>query len=279
MNILKKEKPDVVVSFGGYISLPICLAARLKSIPIVIHEQTQGAGLANKYVGKIANAVCISFPTSKKYFPPSKTVLTGLPLRPEVTQVIKKFDIPGNKPLLYVTGGSTGSHAINTLIQDLLEALLDSYSIIHQTGESEYKDFEKLEEIRNSLPESLQKQYIIRKYIYPDEIGWILKHAEVIVGRAGINTVNEIVTLHKKALLIPLPHGQKGEQKANAELVEQAGLGYYIDQDLLTPELFINTLQKIEDLTVPAASSVDIMKPTEEIIKVIQNTQRIRELR
>lgn len=269
MRILKKEKPDVVVSFGGYISLPVCAAAKLLSIPIVIHEQTQRAGLANKYVGKIASRVCISFASSRPYFPSEKTVLTGLPLRPEVVEIEKKFDIPKDKPLMYVTGGSTGSHAVNELIGELLEALLDSYNIIHQTGESEFNDFDKLKKLQSSLPADQQKRYQVRKYIYPDEIGWILKNADILVGRAGINTVNEILTLHKKAVLIPLPHGQKDEQKSNAKLVEQAGLGYYIDQDLLTPELFIKTLQKAEELKVTEANSLDIMKPTMEIIKVL----------
>lgn len=270
MSILKKEKPDVVLSFGGYISLPVCLAARLLSIPIVIHEQTQRAGLANKYIGKIANKVCISFDSSRPFFPASKTVLTGLPLRPEVTQVIKKFDVPSTKPLLYITGGSTGSHAVNGFIAQTIGPLLESYSVIHQTGDSEFKDFEKLEAIRESLTPDMQKRYVIKKYIYPDEIGWILKNADIIVGRAGINTVNEILTLHKKAVLIPLPHGQKGEQKANAELVEKSGLGYYIDQDLATPEVFIELIHKAEKLKITEGSLEDVMKPTEKIIKVIE---------
>lgn len=271
MSILKKEKPDVVLSFGGYISLPVCLAARLLSIPIVIHEQTQRAGLANKYIGKIANKVCISFDSSRPFFPASKTVLTGLPLRPEVTQVIKKFDIPSNKPLLYITGGSTGSHAINELIYQTIDQILDSYSVIHQTGDSEFKDSEKLEELKGTLSAEKQKKYIVQKYVYPDEIGWVLKNTEIIVGRAGINTVNEILTLHKKAVLIPLPHGQKGEQKSNAELVEKSGLGYYIDQDLATPEVFIELIHKAEKLKAKEGNLEDIMKPTEKIIEVIES--------
>jgi UDP-N-acetylglucosamine--N-acetylmuramyl-(pentapeptide) pyrophosphoryl-undecaprenol N-acetylglucosamine transferase len=229
--ILRKYKPDGVLTFGGYIGLPIARAAGIQNIPVVLHEQTQKAGLASKAIAKIAKKVCISFESSKMYFPQGKIVLTGNPIREDIFEVRKKINIPTNLPLLYITGGSTGSHFINECILGVVEKLLEKFVVIHQTGGSLlYSDYSDAEEIRNKMSENIKKRYILKKFIGDDEIGFVFKNADLILARAGANTILEIMASKKIALLIPLPHGQTGEQLENATLIKNLGIGDFIEQ-------------------------------------------------
>ena len=195
--------------------------------------------------------ICISFSESSPYFDKKKIVLTGNPVRGEVFDVLEKPIIKIDKPLLYITGGSTGAHAINAITSEMLEVLLQDFSIIHQTGDSqEFSDYDMLSKKKEGLIESLKKRYVVKKFILPDEIGWIYKNAEVVFSRAGINTVTELLALNKKALLIPLPHGQKNEQLKNAQMYEQSGLGTYILQSEMTPEKVHKALNDLREKSV-----------------------------
>ena len=130
--ILRKFKPDVVVGFGGYVSFPVILAAKVLKIPIVIHEQTLEAGAANMFLSRFAKKICISFETSRKFFPKDKTTLTGNPVRDAIIHPSKKFDFGENEKVIFITGGSLGSHFINLLVKECLAKLLDNYIIVHQ---------------------------------------------------------------------------------------------------------------------------------------------------
>lgn len=245
LKILRKYKPDVVMTFGGYLGVPIAFAAKILGIPVLLHEQTQIAGVAARAIAPFASKILVSFNSSRKYFPQGKTIVTGNPLRREIFEVQEKIKIPEGK-VIYVTGGSTGSHFINSVISDVLENLLEEFIVIHQSGESrEYGDYKKLTDQRNSLPQNLKSKYILRKFIYPNEIGFVLKNADIIVTRAGANTVSEIIALKKMALLIPLPGGQHDEQLKNAILVRDEGFGEYIEQKNADSKL---VLQKIKDM-------------------------------
>ena len=246
--ILQQERPDIVVSFGGYLSVPVALAAKMFSIPVVIHEQTQKGGLANRLIGKfIADKICLTFDSSKAYFPENKSVLTGLPLRREVFEEGKPLiSVPEGEKLLYVTGGSTGSHFINELIGQNLISLLSAFTVVHQVGDSsEYRDFEKLRELQEGLSDELKKKYCLKKFVEPDEIGWILQNTDVVVSRSGINTVVELLELGIPALLIPLPFGQRNEQLENAELFVSKDLGEYLLQKNVTSENFLSALDRV----------------------------------
>lgn len=245
LSLLKKFAPDVVVGFGGYVSVPVCLAARFLAIPIVLHEQTQRVGLANRVLSRFAEKICITFPSSRQYFPREKVVLTGNPMREEIFKVQKTIDVPRGFKIIYVTGGSSGSHFLNQVILEIIETLLSAFVVIHQTGESRFRDFERLSVYRDSLPRDVAARYIIKKYMYPEEIGWIFRHADLVISRAGINTVLEILAREKVCLLIPLPHGQSGEQLDNAKLVQEVGIGDYLLQKDATGEAL---LAKIKDM-------------------------------
>ena len=246
--LLKDFKPDIVLSFGGYVAIPVALAAKAMNIPIVIHEQTLDAGVANKVVSKFADVVCISWESSAKHFPKNKIALTGNPLRKEFIETVENLASRSDHtkktyPLLYITGGSGGAHAINYLVEQSLPKLLKKYRIIHQTGDAKaYGDFARLEAAQAQLDDEMQKRYLPKKFIPSDKVAEILSEADLVISRSGINTVTELLYLGKPSLLIPLPHGQKDEQKTNAQFLESVGLGRMYEQADLTAETFIEAV-------------------------------------
>jgi UDP-N-acetylglucosamine--N-acetylmuramyl-(pentapeptide) pyrophosphoryl-undecaprenol N-acetylglucosamine transferase len=251
--ILHRYKPDVVLSFGGYVAVPVVFAAAAQRIPIIIHEQTLHAGLANKVSSRFAEKICLSWPESAQYFPKEKIVFTGNPLRKEfLTHAKTVGQKQGNSDkLLYVTGGSGGAHGINVLIAGCLEELAEKYTIIHQTGDSKkYSDFDHLEEKRLQLPEKLQKNYLPKKFIEPEDVVQILSEADLVIARSGINTVTELLYLGKPSLFIPLPYGQHNEQAANAAFVKKNGLAEILNQLIATPNSLVATIDSmVENLS------------------------------
>ncbi|SRR6266568_1950201 len=282
-NIITSFQPDVVLSFGGYISVPVVLAAASKRLPIVIHEQTLHAGLANKFASRFAARICISWKESEQFFPKQKTVLTGNPLRKEFLNAQTSPQPSPKKrgsdefPLIYITGGSGGAHGINVLIEGCLEKLLEKFSIIHQTGDAkEFNDFDRLEKAKAQLPQELQKRYEVKKFIEPEKVINILQQADLVISRSGINTVTELLYLGKPSLLIPLPYGQHNEQLANANFVKKIGLAQVVDQlKILPEELHEKVSEMISNLqtyTRHKAESRDLIQ-TEAAQKIIKEVQ------
>lgn len=246
--ILRKFKPDVVVGFGGYVSLSVALAAYAMRIPVVIHEQTLDAGLTNKIISVFAKKICISWDSSRKFFPREKTVLTGNPIRKfEVRSSPasprgEKFKIGIDKalPTIYVTGGSSGSHFINMLIEGCIEGLLGKFNVIHQTGDSKHNDYDRLKIFWNKLSPNLRDRYILEKFIDPPQVGSILKNCNLVICRAGMNTITELLYFKKQAILIPLPFSQNNEQLKNAKFLERHGLGEVVLQNEIDSEKLYN---------------------------------------
>lgn len=250
LRLLRRYKPNCIVSFGGYVSLPIVFAGFLLRIPIVLHEQTLHAGLANQIAARFATRICLSWATSKTFFPKEKTVITGNPLRKEIiaakqTKAAVTF-FPEYLPMIFITGGSSGSHAINVLVEGCIAKLTKQYNILHQTGDAQaFKDYDHLQEIQQRLPKEKQYRYRIEKFMNPELMAQVLSVADVVVSRSGINTVTELLYLKKSALLIPLPFAQKNEQRENARMYEHTGLGKLLEQQKLTPELLSTEIQKL----------------------------------
>jgi UDP-N-acetylglucosamine--N-acetylmuramyl-(pentapeptide) pyrophosphoryl-undecaprenol N-acetylglucosamine transferase len=285
-SIISQFRPDVVLSFGGYVSVPITLASSILRIPFVIHEQTLDAGISNKLVAKFAAKVCISWEESRKFFPAGKIILTGNPLRKEFemgdlrTDKFKNTISFGRKsePTIYITGGSSGSHAINVLIEGCVEKLLQKFNIIHQTGASgQYKDFERLSELRDNLQDELKSGYKLVKFIEPSKIADFLNTADLVISRSGMNTITELIYFGKPSILIPLPYGQHQEQLKNAVFMKKLGLAEIVEQNETSPvklylkisEMFdnINTYKKNADL---GKKLIDI-NAADKIIEVIKN--------
>ncbi|MBI3619921.1 UDP-N-acetylglucosamine--N-acetylmuramyl-(pentapeptide) pyrophosphoryl-undecaprenol N-acetylglucosamine transferase [Candidatus Roizmanbacteria bacterium] len=242
--LLKKEKPDVVFSFGGYLALPVAVVAAFLHIPVYTHEQTIRPGIANRLIGKIARKIFIAFPETAAFFPPKKTIVSGNLVRQQIFQVSKRpFTIPQGRPVLYITGGSLGSHSLNRMIENILETLLTKYTVIHQTGNvKEYGDFRRLTARRRLMKKTEKENYFLKEHFLDEEIGYVLHAADVVVGRAGANIIFELIALKKPAVLIPLPWSAHKEQEKHARLLTNAGVAELCHQ----AEGAENLLAKIE---------------------------------
>lgn len=236
--IMAKEKPDVILSFGGYLALPVAYAAKMQKIPIYTHEQTAHPGLANRIISKIATQTFVSFPESIRYFRSKQIVCTGNPLRKSIFNEKKLPKVPPRLPIVYVTGGSLGAHAINQHIEHILPLLLKRCIVIHQTGNvKEYGDFERLTNYRNQFPSEMKERYIIKQHVGDDEIGAIYAQADVVVARSGANTFFELIALKKPVVFIPLPWAAHDEQREHALLFKKQQAGLIFEQSQESSEL------------------------------------------
>jgi UDP-N-acetylglucosamine--N-acetylmuramyl-(pentapeptide) pyrophosphoryl-undecaprenol N-acetylglucosamine transferase len=242
MIFLTKIKPCAVISFGGYVALPVCIIASLMQIPIIAHEQTHVMGMSNRIISKLSRIVCLSF-EGTKYLPKGiKTVITGNPVRKNIgvngkNGLLTRFGNQ-NKPLLFITGGSTGSKSINTVIGKIIPDLLNKYRVIHQCGSAEnFSDFQNLKTIKNNLPKDLINDYEVYTHINPMDMGKILHDSTLVISRAGANTVTEISLTKKPSILIPLPWAADDEQTKNAQILKDLGSALVIYQKDLTPAL------------------------------------------
>lgn len=267
--ILLKEKPDIIVSFGGYVAVPIVLVARTLNIPILLHEQTLGAGVSNKIAAGFAEKICISWQNSARFFSKEKTILTGNPIRifPTITSFAQKIIAEvekEKKPLLYITGGSGGSHIINSVVGGCIEKLLEKFFVVHQTGDAkEYRDFEQLTRLKESLPAGLRNRYQIARFIDEADVLPLLKIATIAVSRSGINTISELLYCKTSSLFIPLPYAGRGEQKENALFFTSFGFGELLEQRDLNPT---SLYAKIIDMYDNRALYKENAKKTGDII-------------
>ncbi len=275
--VLREQKPDLILGFGGYLSIPLCFAGFVMHIPIIIHEQTLEAGLANKLVAKFATKVCISFENSKKFFPKGKCILTGNPMRKEILEVKGKKREENPRPVILVTGGSAGSKAINTEIEKLLPDLLKKYSVIHLTGGANaLEDYHRLSKIKSD-------HYTLHPFATPKEYAAYLSKSDMVICRSGMNTVTELLALEKPCILIPLPHGQKNEQLKNALFLKQAGIGVVLEQGNITSEKLLRTIETVlsqrSDYGVSDKKLSHIHeKATEQILSVINDVTQKKTL-
>ena len=233
ISIVLSERPDVIVSFGGYVALPIVIAGWMLGIPSLTHEQTMVPGLANRIIGRFAKKICVSFPQTARVFDQNKTVVSGLPIRRSLFAPAKKarFSI-GTKPLIFFTGGSTGAQSLNRVIYSAVANLSKRYSIIHQTGRI---DFPKAPKIDDNVAIA---------YLDERDYAWVLNRAKLVVGRAGANTVGEIAILGKVAIFVPLPWSAGNEQYENARVLQEAGSAVILEQKNLSAETLVDTIEK-----------------------------------
>ncbi|HRT40120.1 MAG TPA: glycosyltransferase [Candidatus Woesebacteria bacterium] len=255
--ILKEEKPNIIISFGGYVSVPVIIAGWLLKIPSITHEQTPTLSLATRINSFFVNQIALSFPHPGL----KKAVVTGNLLRRELTNHHKKLFLTQNKTLIYVTAGNQGSHFLNNLIKITLPKLNDFY-IIHQTGNIDYHEYKKLERQYSN--------YRVYSYLSDSIVGSVFYQAEIIISRAGANTSQEIVALKKKSILIPLPFSQQNEQLLNAQFVRQQ----LPDRTIIIPQSEINPailVKTIKSLLLIAPYKLKPIKPNLKLLKLIQS--------
>lgn len=234
-----KIKPSVVLSFGGFASFPVVLNAKLLGIPVVIHEQTSVAGRSNLLTAKFASVIAISRQESKKYYPSGKCQLTGNPIIKEITKVKFKSKL-GSPPVIFITGGSRGSQRINEALEKILKKLLSKYKLIHQTGGLDYLKFS---DIKQKLPQALRDNYEVFVRVNPLDVYKIYQKCDIVVARAGANTVSEVMTIKRPAIFIPLPISYLDEQAKNAKIAKDWGVAKIIPQGDLTPEILFKYIE------------------------------------
>ncbi|MHB8173900.1 MAG: undecaprenyldiphospho-muramoylpentapeptide beta-N-acetylglucosaminyltransferase [Nitrospirota bacterium] len=220
--VIHEFGPDVVLGVGGYASFPAVLAAKISGKPVIIQEQNAMPGLANRWLGKIADRICLGFEAGKKFFPAGKCVLTGNPVRLGLIgmtreDALKAMGIQGDKITLLITGGSGGASRINKAVADALPRLLDmkdKIQFIHQTGERDYEQtaaaYGKTEFASCIMP-----------YIY--DMAPAYACADLVICRSGALTIAEVTALGKPAVLIPYPFAADNHQEKNARELEDAG--------------------------------------------------------
>lgn len=279
--ILIKEKPDVFVSFGGYLAVPIALACWIMRIPVITHEQTRSAGVANLIISKFANKIAISYPESLEFFPKSRTTITGNLIRQSVLKNSKKMPAwikkKPIKPILYITGGSQGSEIINQTISQILKPLLKNWFVIHQCGKPSGKMnyLNELSHIKNKLSQANQENYKIREWITQEELSWIYSNAKGVISRAGANTTEEIALNQIPAVLIPLPFSHNDEQLKNAQALSSNKQAILLEQKNLNPEVLLEATELIKKFHRKFSRNLQMFSKTEhseeKLYKLVQS--------
>lgn len=239
--LLEKIKPQLIISFGGYVSVPVIIAAWFKKIPSITHEQTLTLSLSTKINSLFCRYVALSFPINNSS---DKFIFTGNLLRREIfnpnSSFFEKQKLDLKKyPLIFLTAGNQGSHHLNLILKEILPIISQKYTIIHQCGSKDYSKFKNLS--------SNFKNYHPYSYIESPDIGWIFHHSKVVIARSGANTVQELAVLHKKNILIPLPVSQQNEQSKNAlYLKKKQSKKTIIIKDIeLSPQNLLDSIDKL----------------------------------
>lgn len=276
--ILGDYQPDLVVAWGGYLAVPVVIAGWLKGIPCLLHEQTRVAGRANRFLIRFAQRIMVAWPDVSYPFPRSKTVVVGLPLRFQIQA--KDQSRPRGIPRILVLGGKQGSRAINHAVMVNLTKLLKMAYLTHQCGFAENSDdLKQARHLKLDLPVSWQRRYRPLDYLNDEEIGKTLAEADLVVSRAGVHIIQELLLLKKPALLIPLEIVPQGEQVKNAIFLRKLGLAEVLDQDRLETQLAHQIelmLGKIEKYRVDERQINQLLidDPMARIIAVIEKYEK-----
>lgn len=257
--ILKKIQPDVIFSKGGYVSLPVVIAGKKLNIPIISHESDMTMGLANKLIYRYANCVCTSFSnTAEKH---KKCVYTGSPVRQQILQgksyIGKKITgINNDRKTLMFFGGSLGSQAINHIVLENLDNLLVNYNVIHIMGKNGDNDIHR------------PNYYACN---YTNQIEHLFAMSDIVISRAGSNSIFELLCIKKPMILIPLPKKQsRGDQIDNAFYFQKHGYAKVILQEELNKETLFSTINNLDiNKMKQVQSSSNLLNGNENIIKEI----------
>lgn len=238
-SFLKKNRPDVVFSKGGFVSVPVVRAAASLHIPCIIHESDMTPGLANRLCIPAARKVCCNFPETLKLLPEKKAVLTGSPIRQELTRGnalagLTMCGFSANKPVIMVIGGSLGAANVNKAVRDALPGLLRDFQVVHLCGR------DKVDNLLLNTPGYKQFEYI------KEELKDLFAMADLVISRAGANAICELLALKKPNLLVPLPAASsRGDQLLNAKSFEDQGFSIVVQEEDLTTELLIGKVHQL----------------------------------
>ncbi|MFA6552063.1 MAG: undecaprenyldiphospho-muramoylpentapeptide beta-N-acetylglucosaminyltransferase [Candidatus Paceibacterota bacterium] len=240
--------PDVVFGKGGYASFPALFAARLYGIPVVIHESDSAAGRLNRWAGKFAKRVAISFAEAAPYFPADKTAFTGNPIRKEITGVGREearnyLKLEQQTPVILIMGGSQGSKIINETLISILPKLVEKYQIIHQAGENNIEEIKKLSAsvLKNNL---MAGRYHPFDYLNNEIIRMATSASDVVVSRAG-SSIFEISFWGLPSILIPIEDSNEDHQRKNAFIYSASGAALVIEEKNLTGSVLFFDIERL----------------------------------
>lgn len=268
-HLMRKIKPDIVFSKGGFVSVPVILAAKTKHIPAIIHESDLTPGLANKLAMPGATKVCCNFPETVPYLPAGKGVLTGSPIRQELLHGNKSSgkafcSFTSDLPVLMIMGGSIGSVYINNAVRGCLDQLLKKYQIIHLCG-------------KGNLDESLQNKAGYAQFEYVSEnLPDLFAAADVVIARAGANSICELLALRKPNILIPLGlNASRGDQILNANSFAKQGFSVVLEEEKVTSESLMSTL---DDLMKNKSTYISAMEKSGQMDAIASIMQLIEDV-
>ncbi len=266
--LMKSLKPDVVFSKGGFVSVPVVMAAKNHKVPAIIHESDMTPGLANKLCIPCATKVCCNFPEAMEHLPKEKAVLTGTPIRQELfkgdpLEAVKFTGLDANKPTILVVGGSSGSVKVNEAVRECLDDLLKNYQVIHLCGK------DKVDPAYDNHTGYVQYEYIKK------ELSALLAFADIVISRAGANAICELQALAKPNVLIPLgSNASRGDQILNAESFEKQGFSYVVLEENLTKESLLEAVQQVYDKRADYKKTMEASQMTNSIEKIIKLINR-----
>lgn len=268
--ILRRVRPNVIFSKGGFVSLPVVIAAKFLGIPVILHESDFTPGLANKLALPFATHLCLTFPETLKYVPSGKATVTGNPIRQTLfngsrekgRQICHFHD---GKPVILVMGGSLGAVRINQVVRDALPELLSKYQIVHICGKNNVDSSIK-------LPGYCQFEYVDREL--PD----LFALADAVISRAGANALFELLALKKPHILIPLSQSaSRGDQLLNARSFAQQGFSLVLEEEKLSAVSLVHALDSLmrnRDQYIKAMSNTTLKDSIQTIMKIIERTAK-----
>lgn len=268
VRLMKSLKPDVVFSKGGFVSVPVVMAAKHCKVPAIIHESDMTPGLANKLAIPCAVKVCCNFPETVSYLPEGKAVLTGTPIRHELfegnaAEGLTYCGFHADKPVLLVIGGSTGSVVVNEAVRSCLDTLLEHFQIIHICGK------DKIDAAYNGRPGYVQFEYVKK------ELASLLALSDIVISRAGANAICELLSLRKPNVLIPLSAAaSRGDQILNARSFEQQGYSKVIEEEQLSSQTLSDAVLEVyqnRQSYIEKMSSSELSDSVGTIMKLIED--------
>lgn len=253
--LIRQIKPDIVFSKGGFVAVPVVMAAGKCKVPVIIHESDMTPGLANRLCQKHALKVCCNFPETVKMIPDSKGVLTGSPIRQELlcgdrAAGLNFCGFNTSKPVLMIIGGSLGAAHVNDAVRAVLPALLERFQIIHVCGKG------KTDATLDGTAGYRQFEYVT------DELKDLFAAADVVISRAGANVICELLAMRKPNLLIPLPaEASRGDQLLNAASFQKQGYSAVLNEADIKDDALLNAV-------------IDLYEQRDKYIETMSNSRQ-----
>lgn len=250
--LIRQFQPDALFVTGGYVSVPVTLAARQMGVPIIIYLPDYEPGLAIKFLARFADRVAVTTGETQRFFKPGLTVVTGYPVRPELCAeptgenskagARAKLNLDNNMPVLLVFGGSRGARSINQAVAHHIEGYLQACQVVHISGKL---DADWVRARRAELAPPLQGRYHVFDYLH-DDMPWALRAADLVISRAGAGVMGEYPAIGLPSILAPLPIAG-GHQWQNASYLTRHGAAIAIDNADLNQNLQSAALDLITD--------------------------------